>query len=161
MNSVVCRVLRPAFQNLSLLPQASAGFVPRRAASWRSDDDFRHPNNINNNNWFGILKENKMKRSKEWQKYNEAMYAPREPNTEERPAEVCYGREDIMYSRKNLWQTGIMLTGLSVEEAAKQLAHRPDQASRIWEEILSEAVELAVKKHNVEFATNLWIGKYQ
>lgn len=102
-----------------------------------------------------------MKRNKEWQKYNEAMYTPREPNTEERPAEVCYGREDIMCSRKNLWQTGIMLTGLSVEEAAKQLAHRPDQVSRIWEEILSEAVELAVKKHNVEFATNLWIGKYQ
>ena len=154
MNALITRAAR--------LAPCSAGLLSRRpVASWRSDDDFRHPNNINNGNWFGILRLQRKEARPEWEKLNTVMYTPREPGEEQRPAEVCHGRDDIMYSRKMLWQTGLLLSGLSVEEASKQLAHRADQGARIWEEILSEAIELAVREHNVELASNLWIGEWQ
>ncbi|BFZ24231.1 hypothetical protein BsWGS_27270 [Bradybaena similaris] len=91
-------------------------------------------------------------------KYNEVVYPPTEPGEPERPAEVCNSRFQIKYSRKKLWYTAVMVRGMSIDEAIKQLSfHRRKGAAHI-KEVLEEAQEMAVRDHNVEFKSNLWIA---
>lgn len=49
--------------------------------------------------------------------------------------------------------------GLSVDEAIKQLSFNYRKGSAIVKETILEAQKLAVEKHNVEFKSNLWVGK--
>ncbi|OON23339.1 hypothetical protein X801_00750, partial [Opisthorchis viverrini] len=102
-----------------------------------------------------------------WQLYNEVVYPPKVPVgnkdvasfvlQERRPGEVTHRREDLLYSQKKLWLLGFMIRGRSVDDAFAQLAHRPEKGARILEEVLEEAIELAVKEHDFEYCTKIWV----
>lgn len=48
---------------------------------------------------------------------------------------------------------------MSVDEAVKQLNFVQKKGAKYVKEALLEAQDLAVKHHNVEFKSNLWIGE--
>ena len=55
-----------------------------------------------------------------------------------------------------------MLRGLSIEEALKQLSFPTKISPKgcvIAKEVLEEAQEKAMKEHNFEFATNMWVAE--
>nr|CUU97735.1 hypothetical transcript [Hymenolepis microstoma] len=99
--------------------------------------------------------------TKLWELYNEVVYPPREKlesvtedenMTTTRPAEVTYTKENILYSQKKLWLLGFM-----------QLGFRPEKGARILEQVLAleAAIKKAITEHDVEFCTNLWVGKFE
>lgn len=47
---------------------------------------------------------------------------------------------------------------MTVDEAVKQLSFVHKKGAVFVKEAILEAQELAVKEHNVEFRSNLWIG---
>jgi len=59
-----------------------------------------------------------------------------------------------------MWVVACFVRGMSVDEALKQLASARRKGAAIVTKAIEEAVEMAVKDHNVEFRSNLWIGTY-
>lgn len=59
-----------------------------------------------------------------------------------------------------MWYIATFVRGMSVDEAIKQLSFVLKKGASPVKEAILEAQELAVKRHNVEFKTNLWVGKY-
>ena len=59
-----------------------------------------------------------------------------------------------------MWYVCRFVRGYSVDEALKQLKLVGRKGAEIAIQGINEAVEMAVKNHNVEFKTNLWIGKF-
>jgi large subunit ribosomal protein L22 len=53
-----------------------------------------------------------------------------------------------------------MVRGLTVDEAIKQLNFVLKKGAVPIKETILEAQQMAVEKHNVEFKSNLWVGKY-
>ncbi|XP_070198186.1 large ribosomal subunit protein uL22m-like isoform X2 [Littorina saxatilis] len=101
---------------------------------------------------FGVKME-----SKKWNRYNTVVYPPTEQDESIRPAEVCHSRFNMKYSPKKMWYIAVMIRGMSVDEAMKQLSfYRRKGAKQVFE-VLEEAQEIAVRDHNVEFKSNLWI----
>lgn len=49
---------------------------------------------------------------------------------------------------------------MSIEEALKQLSFHKLKGAAVIKEVLLEAQDLAIKQHNIEFKSNLWICKY-
>lgn len=58
-----------------------------------------------------------------------------------------------------MWYVASFVRGMSVDEALKQLPLVGRKGATIVKDTILEAQQLAVEKHNVEFKTNLWIGK--
>lgn len=58
-----------------------------------------------------------------------------------------------------MWYIAVFVRGMSVDEAVRQLSFVQKKGSDFAKEAILEAQELAVQKHNVEFKSNLWIGK--
>lgn len=54
----------------------------------------------------------------------------------------------------------VMVRGLSVDEALRQLAVCVKKGAPYIRDAILEAQEMAVKDHNVEFKSNLWVGKF-
>ena len=50
-----------------------------------------------------------------------------------------------------------LFSGLTIDEALKQLKFFPQKGCRVVEEVLEEAREMAVKEHHFEYATNMYI----
>ncbi|CAH1777528.1 unnamed protein product [Owenia fusiformis] len=90
-------------------------------------------------------------------KYNKIVYPPQEEGEPRRPAEVTYVRSNIKYSPDKLWYMAIMIRGMSIDEALKQLSFHKKKGAMFIREALLEAQEEAVSKHNVEYKSNLWI----
>lgn len=59
-----------------------------------------------------------------------------------------------------MWYVACFVRGMSVDEALKQLPLVGRKGATIVRDAILEAQNLAVENHNVEFKTNLWIGKY-
>jgi large subunit ribosomal protein L22 len=59
-----------------------------------------------------------------------------------------------------MWYVACFVRGMSVDEALKQLPLVGRKGATIVQDAILEAQRLAVENHNVEFKTNLWIGKY-
>lgn len=57
-----------------------------------------------------------------------------------------------------MWYIACMVRGLSVDEAIKQLKFVLKKGAQDVRETIEEAKELAVKEHNVEFGSNMWVG---
>ncbi|XP_023346698.1 39S ribosomal protein L22, mitochondrial [Eurytemora carolleeae] len=91
-----------------------------------------------------------------WPAYNERVHPP---TGEYRPAYICHVRDNIKYSAKKMWPISNFVKGLSVDEAIKQLSFIKLKGAVIAKEVIEEAVELAVKEHNVEFRSNLWVAE--
>lgn len=59
-----------------------------------------------------------------------------------------------------MWYIACLVRGMTVDEALKQLKFIIKKGAKEVRETIEEARELAIKEHNVEFASNLWVGMY-
>ncbi|XP_074649929.1 large ribosomal subunit protein uL22m-like [Tubulanus polymorphus] len=96
---------------------------------------------------------------KVWPKYNQIVYPPQKEGEPRRPAEITHYRANIKSSYKKMWYLAQMIRGMSVDEAIKQLKFHKRQVSTQLVEVIEEAIDMAVKDHNVEFRSNLWISE--
>lgn len=72
---------------------------------------------------------------------------------------MCHQKTNIKYSPEKLWYIASFVRGMTVDEAVKQLSFVNKKGATFVKETILEAQQLAVTQHNVEFKTNLWIGK--
>ncbi|XP_076252638.1 mitochondrial ribosomal protein L22 [Rhynchophorus ferrugineus] len=94
-----------------------------------------------------------------WLDYNKKIYPPQTPDEEPRPAFVCHQRTNIKYSPYKMWYIASLVRGMAVDEAIKQLKFIPKKGAKDVREVIEEAKELAVKEHNVEFGSNMWVAE--
>ena len=94
-----------------------------------------------------------------WPKYNEIVYPPRPYGEPMRVAEVFHHRSNIKYSYKKMWYIASMIRGMSIDEAIKQLQFLKRAGGKMVIDVLEEAQEIAVRDHNVEYKSNLWIAE--
>lgn len=59
-----------------------------------------------------------------------------------------------------MWIAACLVRGLSVDEALKQLSSARRKGCAYITQAINEAVDMAVKDHNVEYRSNLWVGQY-
>ncbi|EFA01484.2 large ribosomal subunit protein uL22m [Tribolium castaneum] len=91
--------------------------------------------------------------------YNKKIYPPQSPDETPRPAYVCHQRCNIKYSPFKMWYVACLVRGMTVDEAIKQLKFVMKKGAKDVRETIEEARDLAVKEHNVEFASNLWVAE--
>lgn len=72
---------------------------------------------------------------------------------------VCHQKENLKYSPKKLWYVACLIRGMPIDEAIRQMRFVTKKGGQFVLEALLEAQEMAVKEHNVEFKSNLWVGK--
>lgn len=60
-----------------------------------------------------------------------------------------------------MWYIASFVRGMSVDEAIKQLSFQLKKGAGDIKQTILEAQEMAVKDHNVEFKSNLWVGECQ
>ncbi|KAL5011383.1 hypothetical protein ScPMuIL_009934 [Solemya velum] len=96
---------------------------------------------------------------KTWLTYNDIVYPPQKPGEPRRPADIFNMRTNIRSSHKKMWYTASMIRGMTIDEALKQLTFNKKKASTIIKEILEETQDIAVRDHNVEYKSNLWIAQ--
>ncbi|XP_010007624.1 PREDICTED: 39S ribosomal protein L22, mitochondrial [Nestor notabilis] len=58
-----------------------------------------------------------------------------------------------------MWYLAKLIKGMSIDQALAQLEFNDKKGAKVIKEVLLEAQELAVKKHNVEFKSNLHIAE--
>ncbi|KAL3879527.1 hypothetical protein ACJMK2_031821 [Sinanodonta woodiana] len=92
-----------------------------------------------------------------WLKYNDIVYPPRKEGEPARPAEITHMRTNVKYSPDNMAFIATMIRGMSIDEALKQLSFHKRKGAQVISEVLLEAQEMAVRDHNVEFKSNLWV----
>ncbi|CAL4234723.1 unnamed protein product, partial [Meganyctiphanes norvegica] len=92
-----------------------------------------------------------------WQKYNDKVFPPLLPGEESRPAYVCHQKDNIKYSPDKMWYVACLIRGMKIDDAINQLKFVHKKGAVAVLETLQEAQELAVKEHNVEFRSNLWV----
>ncbi|XP_071087657.1 large ribosomal subunit protein uL22m-like [Haliotis cracherodii] len=98
------------------------------------------------------------RKSWKWEKYNRIVYPPQKEGQNIRPAEICHARFQIKYSPLKMWYIAVMIRGMSIDEALKQLSFYKRKGAAVVKEVLEEAQEMAVRDHNVEYKSNLWIA---
>lgn len=117
---------------------------------------------------------------KKWPSYNKKIFPPQTPDEERRPAVsfdtihpiskhfhlrflwslqyICHVKQNIHYSPFKMWYVASFIRGMTIDEALRQLSFCHKKGASFVRDTILEAQELAVKQHNVEFKTNLWIG---
>ncbi|XP_034825286.1 large ribosomal subunit protein uL22m [Maniola hyperantus] len=90
---------------------------------------------------------------------NKKIYPPQEIGESPRPAFICHQKTNIKYSPEKLWYIASFVRGMTVDEAVKQLGYVNKKGASFIKETILEAQDLAVKEHNVEFKSNLWIAE--
>ena len=58
-----------------------------------------------------------------------------------------------------MWYVASFIRGMSVDEALKQLSFVLKKGAGDVKQTILEAQEMAVKDHNVEYKSNLWVGE--
>ncbi|XP_050299722.1 39S ribosomal protein L22, mitochondrial [Anthonomus grandis grandis] len=96
---------------------------------------------------------------KKWLDLNKKIYPPQKPDEDPRPAYVCHQRTNIKYSPWKMWYIATLVRGMSVDEAIKQLKFIPKKGAKDVREVIEEAKELALKEHNVEYPSNMWVAE--
>ncbi|XP_075212814.1 mitochondrial ribosomal protein L22 [Lycorma delicatula] len=94
-----------------------------------------------------------------WPSYNDVIFPIQTPEEKRRPAYVCHMKNHIKYSPKKMWYIACLVRGMSVDEAVRQLEFVNKKGAVVVRETILEAQELAVKEHNVEFKSNLWVAE--
>ncbi|XP_077448079.1 large ribosomal subunit protein uL22m isoform X1 [Stigmatopora argus] len=97
--------------------------------------------------------------AKNWERKNKIVYPPQLPDEPRRPAEVHHSRRQIKYSKDKMWYLANMIRGMSIDEAVAQLEFNDKKGAKIMKEVLLEAQEMAVKNHNVEYKSNLYVAE--
>lgn len=72
---------------------------------------------------------------------------------------ICHQKANIKYSPEKMWYIACLIRGMQIDEAIRQLRLVIKKGSGFIIETLLEAQEKAVKEHNVEFKSNLWVGE--
>ncbi|EEB18269.1 mitochondrial 50S ribosomal protein L22, putative [Pediculus humanus corporis] len=116
---------------------------------------FLKPNVFTSGTFFHTSSANSLK----WLELNEKIYPPQEPGEPPRPAYICHCKENVKYSPKKLWYIACLVRGMTVDEAVKQLQFINKKGAVIVQQAILEAQSLAVKEHNVEFKSNLWVSE--
>ncbi|XP_032996248.1 39S ribosomal protein L22, mitochondrial [Lacerta agilis] len=94
-----------------------------------------------------------------WEKKNRMVYPPQQPGEPRRPAEIYHCRRHIKYSKDKMWYLAKLIRGMSIDQALAQLEFNDKKGAKVIKEVLLEAQEMAVRKHNVEFRSNLHIAE--
>lgn len=93
-----------------------------------------------------------------WPRYNELVQEPQtNPLEERRPATYYHFRENIKSSPKKMWHVAKFMRGLNVDEAIKQLKFMNLKTAQIAADVLEEAQAKAVRDHNFEFKSKMWV----
>lgn len=72
---------------------------------------------------------------------------------------ICHQKANIKYSPDKFWYIACLIRGMTIDEAIRQLRFQNKKVAPIMIETLLEAQEKAVKEQNVEYKSNLWVGK--
>ncbi|XP_055357771.1 39S ribosomal protein L22, mitochondrial-like [Paramacrobiotus metropolitanus] len=96
---------------------------------------------------------------KKWPAYNNVVLPPQLPNEPRRPAQVFHMRTQIRHSEHKLWYAAMMIRGMSIDEALRQLTLNPRKSCQIVKEVLEEAQEIAIRDHNFEFKSKMWVAE--
>lgn len=59
-----------------------------------------------------------------------------------------------------MWYIACLIRGMTIDEAIRQLRFVQKKGAAFILDTILEAQEKAIKEHNVEFKSNLWIGKF-
>lgn len=94
----------------------------------------------------------------QWPKHNRILFPPQTKDEPRRNAFVHHMRSFIHYDPVKLWYPAYLIRGMTIDEAIKQLSFHKSKGADYIKETLIEAQELAVKEHNVEYKSNLWVG---
>ncbi|XP_013993444.1 39S ribosomal protein L22, mitochondrial isoform X2 [Salmo salar] len=87
------------------------------------------------------------------------MFPPQQPDEARRPAEVHHCRRQIKYSKDKMWYLANMIRGMTIDDAIAQLEFNDKKGAKIMKEVLLEAQEMAVRNHNVEYKSNLYVAE--
>ena len=119
---------------------------------------------LRNPRWFKDARDRSREHEKDWHRdleawtqKNETLYPPLDENDGVRPAEIYWGRAKIRYSVKKFFHVTHLIRNMNIDEAIHKLTYINMGGAKIIKEILLEAQEEAVAKHNVEFKSNLHI----
>ncbi|CAF0823141.1 unnamed protein product [Brachionus calyciflorus] len=93
-----------------------------------------------------------------WPQYNRIIYPPAQNGQPIRNPFVHHMRHFIKYPAKKMWYPAFLIRGMSIDEALKQLSFHRLKGADIIKEVLLEAQDLALKQHNFEFKSNMWIS---
>ncbi|CAG2112179.1 unnamed protein product [Medioppia subpectinata] len=96
---------------------------------------------------------------KRWPEKNLVVLQPTGLSDPQNIRTYCHFRANIKYSPKKMWFISSFIRGMSIDEAIKQLSFVPKKGAQIVMEVLREAQEVAVRDHNFELASNMWIGE--
>lgn len=58
-----------------------------------------------------------------------------------------------------MWYIASFIRGMSVDEAIRQLKFVTKKGAQDIREVIEEAKQIAATEHNVEFPSNMWIGR--
>ncbi|KAM7397649.1 hypothetical protein PAMA_005794 [Pampus argenteus] len=97
--------------------------------------------------------------TKNWERNNLIVYPPQLADEPRRPAEIYHSRRQIKYSKDKMWYLAKMIQGMSIDGAIAQLEFNDKKGAKIMREVLLEAQEKAVKNHNVEYKSNLYVAE--
>nr|XP_045009657.1 39S ribosomal protein L22, mitochondrial isoform X2 [Jaculus jaculus] len=97
--------------------------------------------------------------SRKWEKKNKIVYPPQLPGEPRRPAEIYHCRRQIKYSKDKMWYLARLIRGMSIDQALAQLEFSDKKGAQIIKEVLLEAQDMAVRDHNVEFRSNLYVAE--
>ncbi|CAH2276142.1 39S ribosomal L22, mitochondrial [Pelobates cultripes] len=100
-----------------------------------------------------------MERSRNWEMKNKVVYPPQLPEEPQRPAEIYHCRKQIKYSKDKMWYLAKLIRGMSIDQAIAQLEFNDKKGAKIMKEVLLEAQDLAVRNHNVEYKSNLYVAQ--
>ncbi|XP_048021832.1 39S ribosomal protein L22, mitochondrial [Megalobrama amblycephala] len=97
--------------------------------------------------------------SKHWERRNLIVYPPQQKDETRRPAEIHHCRRQIKYSKDKMWYLAKLIRGMTIDQALTQLEFNDKKGAKIIKEVLLEAQDMAVKNHNVEYKSNLYIAE--
>ncbi|KAG4079970.1 hypothetical protein HA402_006282 [Bradysia odoriphaga] len=97
--------------------------------------------------------------SYKWLEHNKTIFPPQTPDETPRPAYVCHVNKYFKYSPEKMWYIAILVRGMSVDEAVRQLSFVEKKGSDFAKQTILEAQKMAVERHNVEYKTNLWVAE--
>ncbi|XP_064225632.1 large ribosomal subunit protein uL22m-like [Aotus nancymaae] len=96
--------------------------------------------------------------SRKWEKNNKIVHPLQLPGEPWRPAEIYHCRRQIKDSKDKMWYLAKLIQGMSIDQALAQLEFSNKNGAKIIKEVLLEAQDMAVRDHNVEFRSNLYIA---
>ncbi|GCB76511.1 large ribosomal subunit protein uL22m isoform X1 [Scyliorhinus torazame] len=97
--------------------------------------------------------------AKTWERKNRVLYPPQLPHEPRRPVEVYHCRRQIKYSKDKMWYLAEMIRGMTFDQAVAQLQFNDKKGAKVMLEVLLEAQEMAVRNHNLEYRSNLYIAE--